>query len=149
MWVVRFARSCPFCMYIFRRLIFFPGYQYQFKINFPFSSVYYDLSNVSKEEPLFYNPSANVYIQGTPIDPYLADTQVNFLMVFDRDVIERNYNTLPYPEITGIFNRLVYSQSLDTYDIYYDKKYEVELKGPHDYEAEAKILDRISKILQR
>jgi len=149
MWVTRFSRSCLFCMFIFRRLIFFPGYQYGFRIKFNFDSEYYDLSDISSKEPLFYHPLTETYIVGTPVDNELADIQIMILRRFDIEMSRFKSGDISYPEPSNIHSELIEKNIYDTYAVYYNKKYEVELRQPSYPDIEAKVLDRMGKIIRK
>jgi len=149
MWITRFSRHCPFCMFIFRRLIFFPGYQYDFRIKFGFDSDYYELSDINPKEPLFYHPMTETYIVGTPMDPNLADIQIFILRDYDKELTKFKTGQLPYPDVAGIFAEIMWKHVTDVYRIYYDKKYEVELRQPSYPDIEAKVLDRMSKLIRK
>ncbi len=147
-WIVRYSRGCPFCMFSFRRLIFFPGYQYQFKLKFDFDEDHYKLSEIDPREPLFYHPLSEKYILGTKLDPELADMQIAFMRRFDRDVTLLRTNQLPVPELTGLANNLIYNLTADVYEVIYRYAHEVLNSRPYNYEAEVKVLDRISNLLR-
>lgn len=146
-WIVRYSRGCPYCMFIFSREIFQPGYKYFFKHNFNFSSDFYEMSNISQYDPLFYHPKSNTYIVGTKMDPELADMQLDFMRRLDREIYLLKEDRLPHPEITGITDRAITHTDIFTYETVYEKAHEVQLKRPYDYEAESRVLDRISRLI--
>jgi len=149
MWITKFAKWCPFCMYANSRLVQFPGFHYQFRVKFDFSNEHYALSNITTKEPLFYNPLTKTYIVGIKADPILADMQIAFLMRYDREMTLYKTNRLPVPELTGIYDRIISSNVESAYRVIYLKAYEVQYKSPVGTEATIKALERIGTLLER
>jgi hypothetical protein len=135
-------------MFSFRRLIFFPGYQYQFKLKFDFDEDHYRMSDIDTREPLFYHPLSEKYVVGTKLDPELADIQISFLRRFDRDITLYKTNQLPVPELTGLANNLLYRLASDVYEIIYHYAYDALSSRPYSYDVEVKVLNRISNLLR-
>jgi hypothetical protein len=136
-------------MYANSRLVQFPGFHYQFRVKFEFSSEHYALSNITTKEPLFYNPLTKTYIVGIKLDPILADMQIAFLMRYDREMTLYKTNRLPVPELTGIYDRIISSNVESAYKVIYLRAYEVQYKSPVGTEATIRALERIGTLLER
>ncbi len=149
MWITKFAKYCPFCMYANSRLIQFPGFQYQFRVKFDFSSEHYTLSEISSKEPLFYNPMTKTYMVGIRTDPILADIQIAFLMRYDREMTLYKTNRFPVPELTGIYDRIISSNTESAFRVIYNRAYEVQYKSPVGTDTTIKALERIGTLLER
>lgn len=136
-------------MYALKRLVQFPGYQYQFRIKLDFSYEHYSLTDISTKEPLFYNPTIKAYVVGIKNDPILADMQISFLMRLDREMTLYKTGRLPMPELTLLYDRIISSNLSTIYRLVYSKAYEVQYKSPVANESTIKVLERIGALLEK